>query len=53
MRHEFGETLMDANKFNKKVDDIEKERKKLFNFTIAGWLMAFAMFVTALLLTFK
>lgn len=50
MRHEFGDTLMDANKFNKKVDGIEKERKRFVVFTITGWVTAFAMLMIVIMI---
>lgn len=50
MRHEFGETLMNANEFNKKVDEIETERKRFTVFTITGWVTALTMLTIVIMM---
>lgn len=50
MERNFGERLMAVNEWNKKVDRLESIRKRFISFTLIGWLMALAMFVSLMLI---
>lgn len=51
MEKNFGERLMDANRWNEKVDSFNETRRRFKVFTITGWLMALAMFLLLALMT--
>lgn len=51
MERNFGERLMNVNKWNENIERLNATRKKFKIFTFLGWLMALAMFISLILMT--